>query len=112
VSTRRSSELPPKTVRPLSSTRNSIPLLGCLTYVNGAHCAPTLLRAAGDSKSARLHSCKIERLDTGGPVVGLIPDCAYEQADVILHPGDRLVIFTDGVSEAMNRAPRNGAKIA
>jgi phosphoserine phosphatase RsbU/P len=76
----------------------------CLTYVNGGHCAPMLFRAAADGQIERLHSCQIERLDIGGPVVGLIPDCAYEQARVVLHPGDRLVICTDGVSEAMNRA--------
>lgn len=80
------------------------PATRCLTYVNGGHCAPMLFRGDGDGKIERLHTCKIERLDTGGPVVGLIPDCAYEQAGVILHPGDRLVIYTDGVSEAMNRA--------
>ncbi|MFZ0884588.1 MAG: SpoIIE family protein phosphatase [Candidatus Acidiferrales bacterium] len=80
------------------------PATRCLTYVNGGHCAPMLFRADGDGKIERLRTCKIERLDTGGPVVGLIPDCAYEQAGVILHPGDRLVIYTDGVSEAMNRA--------
>ena len=80
------------------------PSTRCLTYVNGGHCAPMLFRAAGDGKIERLHTRKIERLDTGGPVVGLIPDCAYEQADVTLQPGDCLVIYTDGVSEAMSRA--------
>jgi sigma-B regulation protein RsbU (phosphoserine phosphatase) len=75
-----------------------------LTYVNGGHCAPMLFRATCDAAIERLHSNKIERLETGGPVVGLIPDCAYEQAEVILNPGDRLVIYTDGVSEAMNRS--------
>jgi phosphoserine phosphatase RsbU/P len=47
---------------------------------------------------------RVERLDQGGgPVVGLMPDCAYEQAEVPLRPGDLLMIFTDGISEAMNR---------
>jgi sigma-B regulation protein RsbU (phosphoserine phosphatase) len=78
-----------------------------LTYVNGGHCAPLLFRAdasGGTSGVERLGSKKIERLDEGGPVIGLIPDCAYQQADLTLAPGDRLVIFTDGVSEAMNPA--------
>jgi phosphoserine phosphatase RsbU/P len=82
-----------------------------LTYVNGGHCAPLLFRAAdGADRSAssavveRLGSTKIERLDEGGPVIGLIPDCAYQQAELTLASGDRLVIFTDGVSEAMNPA--------
>ena len=68
-----------------------------LLYVNGGHCAPMLFRHSDDGRS-------VERLDRGGgPVVGLMPDCAYEQAEVPLAPGDLLVIFTDGISEAMNR---------
>ena len=45
----------------------------------------------------------MERLDqAGGTVVGLLPDCDYEQAETLLCPGDLLVIYTDGFSEAMN----------
>jgi sigma-B regulation protein RsbU (phosphoserine phosphatase) len=68
-----------------------------LTYVNAGHCPPILFRNAA---SGRI----IERLDkAGGTVVGLLPDCAYEQANLTLTPGDLLVIYTDGFSEAMNR---------
>ena len=68
-----------------------------LVYVNGGHCAPMLFRHLGVGQS-------VERLDLGGgPVVGLMPDCPYEQAEVSLAPGDLLVIYTDGISEAMNR---------
>jgi sigma-B regulation protein RsbU (phosphoserine phosphatase) len=67
-----------------------------LSYVNAGHCPPILLRAHalnGDT----------ERLDqAGGTVVGLLPECSYEQAEVTLAPGDLLVIYTDGFSEAMN----------
>ena len=66
-----------------------------LTYVNAGHCAPMLLRAADNFGT-------IDRLSVGGPVIGLIPDCTYEQGEVTLNKGDELVIFTDGVSEAMN----------
>jgi sigma-B regulation protein RsbU (phosphoserine phosphatase) len=84
-----------------------------LTYVNGGHCAPLLFRAdtspeaagaAGIAGVERLGSKKIERLDEGGPVIGLIPECAYQQVELTLAPGDLLVIFTDGVSEAMSPA--------
>jgi sigma-B regulation protein RsbU (phosphoserine phosphatase) len=81
-----------------------------LSYVNGGHCAPLLFRAGGADEAAgaagaeRLGSKKIERLDEGGPVIGLIPECAYQQAELTLAAGDLLVIFTDGVSEAMNSA--------
>jgi phosphoserine phosphatase RsbU/P len=67
-----------------------------LSYVNAGHCPPILLR------SAAKHGA-VERLDqAGGTVVGLLPECAYEQAEVSLAPGDLLVIYTDGFSEAMN----------
>jgi phosphoserine phosphatase RsbU/P len=67
-----------------------------LTYVNAGHCAPFLFRAADRFRT-------VDRLNTGGPVVGLIPDCIYEHAVVKMAKGDELVIFTDGVSEAMNK---------
>ncbi len=67
-----------------------------LTYVNAGHCAPMLFRAADNFQT-------VDRLCVGGPVIGLIPDCVYEQAVVKLSKGDELVIFTDGISEAMNR---------
>jgi sigma-B regulation protein RsbU (phosphoserine phosphatase) len=67
-----------------------------LTYVNAGHCPPILLRSAAAGRS-------IEHLDiAGGTVVGLVPDVPYEQAQVDLTPGDLLVIYTDGFSEAMS----------
>jgi len=67
-----------------------------LSYVNAGHCPPILLRAHAMNGAA-------ERLDqAGGTVVGLLPECAYERAEVTLAPGDLLVIYTDGFSEAMN----------
>jgi phosphoserine phosphatase RsbU/P len=67
-----------------------------LTYVNAGHCPPILFRAAGEGH-------RVERLDKGGgTVVGLVPDMPYEQADIELCPGDLLVIYTDGFSEALN----------
>src|SRR5580693_3199143 len=67
-----------------------------LSYVNAGHCPPILLRAHAKNGTA-------ERLDqAGGTVVGLLPECSYEQAEVTLAPGDLLVIYTDGFSEAMS----------
>jgi phosphoserine phosphatase RsbU/P len=67
-----------------------------LSYVNAGHCPPILVRCAANHAA-------VERLDqAGGTVVGLLPECAYEQAEVSLSPGDLLVIYTDGFSEAMN----------
>jgi sigma-B regulation protein RsbU (phosphoserine phosphatase) len=71
-----------------------------LSYVNAGHCPPILLRSAaknGPEISA------VERLDqAGGTVVGLLPECVYAQAEISLSPGDLLVIYTDGFSEAMS----------
>jgi len=66
--------------------------LGTLTYSNGGHYAPILVRANGD----------VERLEAGGAVLGVFPDGVYEQGRVIVGAGDRLVLFTDGITEARN----------
>ena len=66
-----------------------------LTYVNAGHNPPFLVRM-------RQEASGVERLDLGGPVIGLMPDVPYEQASVALHPGDVILAYTDGVSEAMN----------
>ncbi|HLM97821.1 MAG TPA: SpoIIE family protein phosphatase [Bryobacteraceae bacterium] len=63
-----------------------------VTYTDAGHCAPILVRANGE----------VVRLDAGGAVLGVFPKWAYEQATVSLEPGDRLVLFTDGVTEAAN----------
>jgi sigma-B regulation protein RsbU (phosphoserine phosphatase) len=46
----------------------------------------------------------IVRLDCGGPVLGVLPHAGYEQAEVALAPGDRIVLFTDGLTEAPSGA--------
>jgi sigma-B regulation protein RsbU (phosphoserine phosphatase) len=45
---------------------------------------------------------KLERLRTGGTVVGLFPSSSYEEGEVQLVPGDLLVAFTDGITEPEN----------
>ncbi|HET7620158.1 MAG TPA: SpoIIE family protein phosphatase [Vicinamibacterales bacterium] len=65
-----------------------------LSYANAGHHPPMLVRADG----------AIERLDSGGPVLGVFPNATYEQAQVVLGPGDRLVLFTDGIIEARSEA--------
>jgi sigma-B regulation protein RsbU (phosphoserine phosphatase) len=66
-------------------------------YVNAGHNPPVLLR-----KSA--NGYEHIRLDCGGPVIGLLPQASYEQGSLLFHPGDLLVAYTDGISEAMNLA--------
>ena len=63
-----------------------------LTYTNAGHCAPILIRADGQG----------ERLEANDAVLGVFPEWTYRQAELPLHAGDRLVLFTDGISEAAN----------
>jgi sigma-B regulation protein RsbU (phosphoserine phosphatase) len=65
-----------------------------LKYVNAGHNAPMLFRGERE----------VLRLDAGGPVVGLMEGCVYQQGSVTLEPGDLFVAYTDGISEALNRA--------
>ncbi len=69
------------------------------TYVNAGHNLPILLRDTGGGNGAQR---KINRLFTGGTVVGLFPDAFYEQETIELQAGDVLVIYTDGATEAFN----------
>jgi phosphoserine phosphatase RsbU/P len=66
-------------------------------YVNAGHNPPIILRRAADNE---LH---VIRLTTGGPVIGLFRNAPYQQACLMLEPGDLFLGFTDGISEAMNR---------
>jgi phosphoserine phosphatase RsbU/P len=65
-----------------------------LCYVNAGHNAPAILRNSSGSY-------QVLRLETGGPVVGLLPH-RYEQGVFSHEVGDLIVLFTDGVSESMN----------
>jgi sigma-B regulation protein RsbU (phosphoserine phosphatase) len=63
-----------------------------LTYSNGGHLPPIILSRDGS----------VRRLETGGTVVGLFPDCEYEEETVELYPGDIFIAFSDGMTEPEN----------
>ncbi len=65
-----------------------------LSYCNAGHNPPLLLRADG----------RIETLEQGGLILGMMRDVPYEVGTVSLQPGDLLLMYTDGVSEALNQA--------
>ena len=69
---------------------------GTLCYVNAGHLPPLLVRAS------RGEGRRIERLECGGPVLGLLPSATYESAAIQVNAGDVLVVFSDGVAEATN----------
>lgn len=68
-----------------------------LRYVNAGHNPPYLVRCADRAP-------EIFELDAGGMVLGLFPEVEYQEGHVDLGPGDLLVAFTDGVTEALNAA--------
>ena len=65
---------------------------GVIRYVNAGHNPPILLRS-DDS---------VDSLETGGFLLGVFPEATYEAAEVTVHPGDLLVLYSDGVTEAMD----------
>ena len=65
---------------------------GKLMYANAGHNPPLVVHADGT----------LERLTTGGIVLGVFPDAAFDSGEVALRPGDRIVLFTDGITEARN----------
>jgi sigma-B regulation protein RsbU (phosphoserine phosphatase) len=103
-----------------------------LTYVNAGHNPPMLVRAvpASPQDAGELHhatgaprllsnravrtgagpaACVAEepvvrRLTTGGPIIGTFLNGPYEQETIQLQSGDILVVYTDGVTEALNPA--------
>jgi sigma-B regulation protein RsbU (phosphoserine phosphatase) len=62
-----------------------------LSYTNAGHLPPVLFRDG-----------KVERLRTGGTVVGLFPSVTYEGGEIRLEPNDLLLAYTDGITEPEN----------
>jgi Stage II sporulation protein E (SpoIIE) len=66
-----------------------------LRYVNAGHLPPMLVHKGRNGFS-------VQRLEDGGPVLGLLPGSFYLQGEVAVGPGDLLVMFSDGITEAEN----------
>ena len=66
-----------------------------LHYVNGGHNPPAVLRKEDGA-------WRVFRLADGGPVIGLLAGAVYKEQMLHLLPGDIVLAFTDGISEAMN----------
>lgn len=71
-----------------------LPGSGLLKYINAGHNSPVLRRASG----------AIEHLEAGGLPLGIQQNVNYASGEVILAAGDWLIIFTDGLVEALNEA--------
>ena len=64
--------------------------VGSLTYANAGHFPPALIKPDGT----------VIRLTSGGPVLGVLATGAYESGTVAFGAGDRLILYTDGITEA------------
>jgi len=67
---------------------------GSVRYVNGGHNPPIVLRKSGT----------FESLTEGGLLLGIMPEAAYSAGTLQLQPGDILVLYSDGVTEARDSA--------
>ena len=67
-----------------------------MEYVNAGHLPPLVRRVSG----------AIDRLDGGGMALGMFEHATYEVRRVIIDPGDTVVLYTDGITEAENRTGR------
>ncbi|MDX6695093.1 MAG: phosphoserine phosphatase RsbU/P [Blastocatellia bacterium] len=68
------------------------PLTGALSFINAGHNPPLIVHSAGT----------VENLSSGGLPLGIMTDSPYREGRTQLLPGDVLVIYSDGVSEAVN----------
>ena len=65
---------------------------GNCNYINAGHNPPFLLSRDGSMKE----------LTAGGMVLGIMADAEYEMGTIMMQPDDHLVLFSDGVTEALN----------
>jgi sigma-B regulation protein RsbU (phosphoserine phosphatase) len=65
-----------------------------MTFTNAGHNPPLLVHANGS----------VERLTAGGMVLGVFEHAPFEEGVATLAPGDRVVLFTDGITEATDEA--------
>jgi serine phosphatase RsbU (regulator of sigma subunit) len=72
------------------------PKTSTLRYINAGHLPPLLIR------TGEFGNLEVKRLETGGPVLGLIPDAPFSQGELAIRKGDVLVAFSDGIVEAPN----------
>jgi serine phosphatase RsbU (regulator of sigma subunit) len=75
------------------------PATGDLVYSNAGHNPPVLVRK--NTPSGATH---FDQLEGGGMILGILPMAQYQEFQVHMEPGDILVLYSDGVTEAANPA--------
>jgi phosphoserine phosphatase RsbU/P len=71
---------------------SKLDIAGHLAYANAGHCAPMLVRTTGE----------IEKLEATSLPIGLVGGATFPLSHLDLAPGDRIVLYSDGVTEAQN----------
>nr|MEE4269089.1 SpoIIE family protein phosphatase [Candidatus Krumholzibacteria bacterium] len=71
------------------------PVTGVMSFCNGGMEPPVLFRPGLQFR---------QELRKGGPVLGVAPDYPYAEGTVLLQPGDRLFLYTDGLTDELNTA--------
>jgi len=67
---------------------------GLILYANAGHCPPVVCRAA---------SATTELLQPTGGILGIVSEQAFGVENINMQPGDVLVLYTDGITEAQDR---------
>ncbi len=65
-----------------------------IIYCNAGHNNPYLIAADG----------KMTKLSVGGIIVGIMPEAQYDESTIDINPGEFLILFSDGITEAMDSA--------
>ena len=73
------------------------PETGKLVYANGGHCAPAIVPASGVKPVRWLR-------EISGPLVGVMDDATFIDRQATIETGDVVLVYSDGVTEAMNEA--------
>ena len=73
---------------------------GALTYCNAGHNPPMVFTRTG-----------VKRLEKGGLILGLFEHATFEEETIALEPGDLMVTFSDGVTEALSAAGEEYGRI-
>ena len=81
-------------VATLGGLASAVPESGAVSFLNAGHNPPLIVHTGGT----------MEQLASGGLPLGIMADADFREGRTKLHPGDVLVIYSDGVSEAVNPA--------
>ena len=66
---------------------------GCVRVLNAGHMPPLIVR-----------NNKVTSMDRGSVVLGIMPNATFSEQVIELNTGDTVIVYSDGVSEAMNEA--------